>query len=121
MKLLIDMNLSPRWVRVFQESGIKAVHWSSIGAGDAADREIMQYAAENDFCIFTHDLDFTAILAASNAAEPSVIQIRSDDVSPEAIAELLLLAIQQHETALDEGALLTLDPSKARVRILPLK
>ena len=28
---------------------------------------------------------------------------------------------QQHETALDEGALLTLDPIKARVRVLPLK
>ena len=35
--------------------------------------------AENHFCVFTHDLDFSAILAASNAAEPSVIRIRGND------------------------------------------
>lgn len=120
MKLLIDMNLSPRWVDALSLAGLKAVHWSQIGAGDAADVEIMSYAALHDWCVFTHDLDFSAILAATGAARPSVIQMRSDDVSPEALSEMLVSAIQQHDEALEHGALLTLDPSKARVRILPL-
>jgi predicted nuclease of predicted toxin-antitoxin system len=41
MKLLIDMNLSPRWVPFLAASQIEAVHWSSVGAPNATDREIM--------------------------------------------------------------------------------
>jgi predicted nuclease of predicted toxin-antitoxin system len=31
MKLLIDMNLSPRWVKALAEAEIEASHWSSLG------------------------------------------------------------------------------------------
>lgn len=41
MKLLIDMNLSPRWVSFFAASQVEAVHWSSVGAVNATDLEIM--------------------------------------------------------------------------------
>jgi predicted nuclease of predicted toxin-antitoxin system len=32
MKLLVDMNLSPRWVNLLAEAGIDAVHWSALGS-----------------------------------------------------------------------------------------
>src|SRR6218665_1296178 len=32
MKLLVDMNLSPRWVDVLADAGIEAAHWSAVGA-----------------------------------------------------------------------------------------
>ena len=115
------MNLSPRWVEVFSQAGIQAVHWSAVGAADAPDADIMRYAHDNSFCVFTHDLDFSAILAASGASRPSVIQIRHDDVSPEALSEALLQAIRQHGQELQQGGLLTVDPARARVRILPLR
>ncbi len=35
MKLLIDMNLSPRWVSVLRAAGFAALHWSSVGPLDA--------------------------------------------------------------------------------------
>ena len=38
MKILIDMNLPPRWVQVFAASGWEAVHWSQVGATNASDR-----------------------------------------------------------------------------------
>lgn len=120
MKLLIDMNLTPRWVEVFDQAGIEAVHWSDIGAADAADTEIMRYARQNGLNIFTHDLDFGAILAASGAAHPSVIQVRGDDVAPETLAEPLLKAVRDYEEVLAEGALLTIDVERSRIRILPL-
>jgi len=41
MKLLIDMNLSPKWVSVLKEAGLEAAHWSHIGRPDAPDYEIM--------------------------------------------------------------------------------
>ncbi len=53
MKLLIDMNLSPRWVEALAVEGIEAVHWSAIGAPDATDTEIMRHAVQNGFVVFT--------------------------------------------------------------------
>lgn len=51
MKLLIDMNLSPCWVNLFADSGIKAVHWSTVGENNAPDSEIMTYAKVNDYIV----------------------------------------------------------------------
>ena len=30
MKLLVDMNLSPRWIDLLTRSGLPAVHWSAV-------------------------------------------------------------------------------------------
>jgi len=62
MKILIDMNLSPLWVRFLVTHGIEAVHWSAIGEVSAPDSLILDYAASNGFVIFTH---FGMLLAAS--------------------------------------------------------
>ena len=32
MKLLVDMNLSPRWADVLTNEGIEAAHWSTLAA-----------------------------------------------------------------------------------------
>jgi len=42
MKILIDMNLSPEWVKTFANNGIEAKHWSNIGDKSAIDEVIMQ-------------------------------------------------------------------------------
>ena len=65
---LIDMNLSPLWVEFFARSGFESVHWSKIGEPAAPDGPIMEYAAANGMIIFTHDLDFGALLASGNLA-----------------------------------------------------
>lgn len=51
MKLLIDMNLSPRWATWLSAAGIFATHWSSVGAANAEDSEIMAYAAANGYTV----------------------------------------------------------------------
>ena len=66
MKILIDMNLSPRWTEVFLENNIEAVHWSGIGSAHANDAEILNYAKAHGYVVFTHDLDFSTILAKTN-------------------------------------------------------
>jgi predicted nuclease of predicted toxin-antitoxin system len=53
MKVLIDMNLSPRWVEVFMAAGFAAVHWSAIGDPRATDRAILQWAQSNEHIVFT--------------------------------------------------------------------
>jgi predicted nuclease of predicted toxin-antitoxin system len=121
MKVLIDMNLSPRWARVLADAGIEAAHWSDLGAGDAPDAEILAFAKAHDYVVFTHDLDFSAILSATHGEKPSVVQVRSEDVSPEAIGSAVVAAVRQTAEELAEGALLTVEPSRMRVRLLPLK
>jgi predicted nuclease of predicted toxin-antitoxin system len=86
VKLLIDMNLPLLWVDFLGSAGIEPVHWASVGERDALDTETMAYAAAADYLLLTQDLDFAAILAATNGARPSVVQFRASDVSPDTTA-----------------------------------
>lgn len=121
MKLLVDMNLSPRWVDFLTRSQFHTAHWSKVGPAQALDDEIMTYAAQHDFVVLTNDLDFGAILAVTHRAKPSVVQIRADNLSPEAIGTRTIEALRQLQTQLAEGALVTIDPLRTRVRVLPLR
>lgn len=121
MKLLIDMNLSPRWSEMLATAGIEASHWSALGAKNAPDSEIMRYARENDYVVLTHDLDFSAILAATHGEKPSVVQIRTDDVNPDVIGKQIIAALHQMTLELEAGALLTVDTNRTRLRVLPLQ
>lgn len=69
MTLLVDMNLSPRLAALLVEAGFPATHWSEIGPVDAADTEIMTYAKAHDFVVLTHDLDYSAIPAATKCGQ----------------------------------------------------
>ncbi len=120
IKLLIDMNLSPEWVGVLQESGWEAIHWSEIGAADAPDSRIMAWANTHDHVVFTHDLDFGALLAASGANGPSVIQIRHEDTRPITMGPIVVAAIEANLIDLKNGALVTVLPKRMRSRVLPL-
>ena len=122
MKLLIDMNLSPLWVDWFKKRTIEAVHWRDVGEENAPDTIIFEYANQNDFVIFTHDLDFGTLLAQSGARSPSLLQVRTQDVSPEGLGPKLDLVLKQKEVVhlLEQGALVTVDKERHRMRILPL-
>ncbi len=80
----------------------------------------MAFAKGNGYVVLTHDLDFGAILAATHGEKPSVVQIRSEDVSPDVIGKPVIAALRQMTAELEEGALLTLDPNRPRLRVLPL-
>ena len=120
MKLLVDMNLAPRWVPLLAEAGIEAAHWSTLGTANASDTEIMAFAKTKGHVVLTHDLDFGAILAATHGDKPSVVQIRAENTSPDVIGRKVINALRQMATELEEGALLTIDPNRTRLRILPL-
>ena len=72
MKLLVDMNLSPRWIGFLVESNFEAVHWAAVGQAAAPDSALMEYALQHNFVVLTHDLDFSAILAALFRCEPMI-------------------------------------------------
>jgi predicted nuclease of predicted toxin-antitoxin system len=121
MKILIDMNLSPDWVSYFAASGIEAIHWSKVGSASAKDREIMEYALANGFVVFTHDLDFGAILAATQADAPSVLQIRTQETFAGVVGDVVMAGIAQFREELEAGALVSIDMQRSKVRILPIR
>ncbi len=120
MKVLVDMNLSPRWVDLLEGEGLQAAHRSALGSGNASDRVTMAYAKTNDYILLTHDLDFGGVLAATQGEKPSVVQIRAELLSPDVIGKQVILALRQMASELRDGALLTVDPARTRLRLLPL-
>jgi len=120
MKLLLDMNLSPDLVDIFIEQGWQALHWSTVGDPCAGDTTIMRWAHDNGYIVFTHDLDFGALLAATHAQGPSVIQVRTQDILSQSFYARLIQILQKYESTLEKGALIVIDENKSRVRILPL-
>lgn len=114
------MNLSPEWVSFFESNGLASRHWSVVGEVSAPDRVIMDFARENGYVVFTHDLDFGNILAVTSARGPSVIQVRTQDPTPEGVGAIVLSALREHSLRLEGGALVTVEPQRMRVRILPL-
>ncbi|MFP4346612.1 MAG: DUF5615 family PIN-like protein, partial [Anaerolineales bacterium] len=121
MRFIIDMSLSPSWVDLFVQQGWKALHGSQVGDPRAEDVVIMRWARVEGYVVFTHDLDFSTLLAVTRAEGPSVIQVRTQDVMPESLGRRLVYWIEQYESELGRGALLTIDEHRSRVRILPLK
>lgn len=115
------MNLSPSWVEFLSGQGFEAIHWSSIGDPGAPDSEIMRWAAENQCVVFTHDLDFATLLALSGADGPSVMQLRTEDVLPDAAGQAILSVLNVHQSELEAGAVVTIDLVSSRVRMLPLR
>lgn len=80
----------------------------------------MAVAADERAIVLTNDLDFGTILAARGHSGPSVIQLRAADLRPEVLGDLLLAATARISEELLAGALVTIDPGRTRVRVLPL-
>ena len=121
MKLLLDMNLSPDWVPVLEVAGHEARHWSRVGAHHAPDTTIMAWAREAGCVVLTQDLDYGALLFATQARAPSVMVLRAEDVRPASIASVVIAALRTAEKDLLAGALVTVDPRRARINTLPLR
>ncbi len=121
MDLVIDCNLSPDWAQALAAKGYRAQHWTRIGDPRASDAQIMAWAREHQAVVLTADLDFSDLLAAGLFTGPSVIQLRADDLAPSALLLQVVAAIEQFTAELRSGALLSIDPAKARARLLPLR
>jgi predicted nuclease of predicted toxin-antitoxin system len=121
MKIVIDMNLSPAWCALLDADGHEACHWQSVGSPSAADATILTWARDNGFVVFTNDLDFGAILAATSRRSPSVVQLRGKDITPQSAGAYLVATLACYAPELEKGALLTIDQERCRVRMLPVR
>ena len=121
LKLLFDMNLSPKFAEYLRRQGFDAQHWVDIGSPEASDADIMRYASSNGYTVITLDLDFSAILAATQGLKPSVVQVRANEAVSEKVFSTVHMALVQTEAELMNGAILTIDLENSRLRMLPIK
>lgn len=84
------------------------------------DKEILEYAAENDMVLLTADLDFGNILAYTKQKKPSVIIFRLKNPSPDHVNSLFLPILPRIKDSLKKGSIVVIDDYRIRVRKLPI-
>ena len=121
MRFLIDNALSPALAVLLQQAGHDAIHVRELGLQHADDEVIFERAAAEHRIVVSADADFGTLLAVRSSRQPSVIQFRGEGSrKPEALARRLLANLPQLVDALENCSIVTFEPARVRVRLLPI-
>ena len=120
MKLLLDQGLPRSAAALLRDAGIDALHVGEIAMSEAEDIAIITRADQDNRIVVTLDADFHTLLALNELTSPSVIRIRIEGLKAEALKKLLLAVIIVCTEDLKNGAAITIDSNRVRIRKLPL-
>ncbi len=120
MKFLADMGISRSTVDWLEKQGLEAVHVRNLGMSRALDAEIISKAREGGHIVLTCDLDFGDIMSASGEKYPSVIIFRLEDETPLNVNKRLQQVLQESSESLLKGAIISVEETRHRVRLLPI-
>jgi predicted nuclease of predicted toxin-antitoxin system len=121
VKFLADMPISPKTVAFLRSLGHEALRASERGLDRAKDESIVEFARANGMVILTMDLDFTAILARTQAQGPSTILFRLRNPTVEQVNRRLQELLPQAESQLQAGAIVIVEEERMRMRQLPIR
>ncbi len=97
MKLLLDQNLSPRLVRRLADLYPNSIHVMEVRLDRSLDREVWDYARQNDYIIVTKDVDFSEF-SILQGFPPKVIWIRRGNCSTQGIETILRENVESIKT-----------------------
>ena len=121
MKFLVDNALSPLFAQFLRDHGHDAVHVRDCDLQGATDVVIFTRAANERRVIVSADTDFGTLLVVQRASQPSFILFRGRmSRRPESLAKILLAHLPQLESPLAHGAIVVIEPSRIRIRNLPI-
>lgn len=121
MRFLVDNALSPTLAALLRDAGHHAIHVRDIGLQHAEDDVIFDRAAADDCVLLSADTDFSTILATRAAFRPSLILFRGGGSrKADHLASVIVANLSEVAVALDSGAIVTFEPSRVRVRALPI-
>jgi predicted nuclease of predicted toxin-antitoxin system len=120
VRILADMHISPRTVAWLRSQGHDVLRVDEVLTPSASDRAIVAEAIRDERVVLTHDLDFTAIVATSGKARPSVISLRLSTARIDQVNQRLGEVLPVVEQAAAQGALITVEDALVRTRNLPL-
>ena len=98
-------------------------HWEAALVNATAPRPSARAALANAEArvIVTFDLGFSRTLALTRNAGPSIVLFRLEKYSTSDINHRLALIVERHMEPLRSGAIVTVDPGRVRVRLLPIQ
>ncbi len=120
MKLLLDQGLPRSAASLLREAGIDTIHVGEIGYSTAKDAAVLHKGKDDGRVVVTLDADFHALLALSGGASPSVIRIRIEGLDGKRAASLIQTVVAHCGEELEQGAVVTVQPGRVRIRRLPL-
>ena len=120
MKLLADLHISPRTAQFLRSLGHDVLRVTDLLPATASDETIVERAAQDQRIILTQDLDMTAIIALSRRQYPSLVTLRLSSVRIEFVNTILQRTLSILEQDLLQGAFVTIEDSRVRLRRLPL-
>lgn len=121
MRLLVDENLSPRVAELLRDAGFAAAHVLDRGLSGAPDTSVSALAVSEGRSVVSADSDFATLLAMSRGTAPSLVLLRSGDLlTAQEQAALLIANLPPLASDLEQGVVISLSTTHARVRRLPL-
>ena len=121
MRFLIDNALSPLLATLLEQAGHDALHVRTLELQRSDDVVIFDRAAAEERIVVSADTDFGTLLATRSTQKPSVIQFRGrGSRRPEAMVHAIVSNLPQLVDALQRGSIVTFEPSRVRVRALPI-
>jgi predicted nuclease of predicted toxin-antitoxin system len=120
MRFLADMGISQGVVTWLQAQGHDAIHLRDQGLHRLENGEIFTKAFRESRIILTWDLDFTEILALSGRHTVSAVIFRLVNTRTPHVIERLARVLQESAQDLEDGAIISVEEGRHRVRLLPL-
>jgi len=121
LEFLANMNISPVTVEDLRGLGWSIVRVPEIMDHKSKDIEILTYAREHNKVVITQDLDFSSLLALGGYEKPSVINLRFENAKPDFITGRIIDIVNEFESELAEGIVVSVDEVSARYRNLPIE
>lgn len=120
MRFLADMGVSLGIVRWLRQNGHDATHLREQGLKTLDDGLIFVKADVEHRSILTWDLDFPEILALSGSRTVSAVVFRLNNTCTPNVIQRLARVLEDSAQDLEEGAIISVEDSRHRVRLLPI-
>lgn len=103
MKFLFDQNISHKILRLLPEELTDSTHVKDKNLINSADRDIWDFAKQNDFVIVTQDSDFNE-LNSLYGFPPKIIWIRTGNLKTQALIKIITDHLSEIEKFVSDGS-----------------